>query len=388
MLGNFLNATNHKGNAQGFKVNSINKLVDTKSSQSSNRTLLHFVAKTVTQTMPKTELFLEELHKPADAFKGKQDVGRALPAPVLTQCLSTADLSHVRAALIDFATQQESLDNLLNTHFDDLSSLHPDDGFPKKMFRFRREAEDRLAALKDSLRLADSTYNQALTFYGEDAKSIASTDEFFSVFKTFVSSYKTAREDNRRAEEARIKAEQAAARKAEAAAAAAAALQSGDSLVEDMLKTLREQSLDTPRAVRRAGRKNLLAGGSSSGKESPSALLFDRSGATSPTPDGLGSSGGSSSSRVDGLDDLLASGQELMARLTGEGVRSFLSSACIVCPALRRYLRSSPPLHPHQPPLPSQLAAPEPATLAGQPAKTYSLPSLRMSHPHPCRPTP
>jgi len=71
MLGNFLNASGHKGNAQGFKVTSINKLVDTKSSQSSNRTLLHFTAKTVSQTMPDTESFLEELSKPAEAFKGE-----------------------------------------------------------------------------------------------------------------------------------------------------------------------------------------------------------------------------------------------------------------------------------------------------------------------------
>ena len=70
MLGNFLNASGHKGNAQGFKVTSINKLVDTKSSQSSNRTLLHFTAKTVSQTMPDTEDFLEELSKPDEAFKG------------------------------------------------------------------------------------------------------------------------------------------------------------------------------------------------------------------------------------------------------------------------------------------------------------------------------
>lgn len=70
LLGNFLNASNHKGNARGFKVSSINKLVDTKSSQSSNWTLLHFTAKTVTQTMPEVEDFLRELARPADAFKG------------------------------------------------------------------------------------------------------------------------------------------------------------------------------------------------------------------------------------------------------------------------------------------------------------------------------
>lgn len=213
-LGNYLNASNHKGNAQGFKVTSINKLVDTKSSTSSNRTLLHFTAQTISQAMPEAEAFLDELASPAEAFKGK-------PAPhfstyrsrLLTRSLlTTVDLSHVRTALIDFTTNQTALENLLATHFEDLSELMPDDGFPRKMFRFRREAAERIAALKDLLRLADSTYNQALVFYGEDAKSIASTDEFFSVFKTFVTSYRTAKEDNRRMEEAARRAEEAAVR--------------------------------------------------------------------------------------------------------------------------------------------------------------------------------
>lgn len=342
MLGNFLNASNHKGNAQGFKVTSINKLVDTKSSKSSSRTLLHFTAQTITQTMPETEAFLDELVQPAEAFKGASLHCRdGIRAKTDLGAISAVDLSHVRSALIDFTTHQEGLNNLLSTHFEDLAQLSPDDGFPKKMFRFRREAEERIAALKDLLRLADSTYNQALVFYGEDAKSIASTDEFFSVFKTFITSYRSAKEDNRRAEDARRKAEEAAvsvhecplfkrltdvfghrsqARKAEAAAAAAAALQTGDSLVEDMMKSLRDQSLNTPRAVRRDRRKNQA--GSSSSLSSPSAALGgsgggrgDRDGAAaSPTPQVVPGD-------RQGLDNLLASGQELMARLTGEGVR-------------------------------------------------------------------
>lgn len=96
----------------------------------------------------------------------------------------------MRSALVDFVEQHKALENLLDADFADLSSLHPDDGFPKRMFRFRREAEERLAALKDTLQLADGTYQRALTLYGEDTKNITSTEEFFSVFKTFVTSYK------------------------------------------------------------------------------------------------------------------------------------------------------------------------------------------------------
>lgn len=71
ILGNFLNATGHKGGAFGFKVSSINKLVDTKSVKSSGLTLLNFTAKTITDSLPEAEGFLEELEKPAEAHKGE-----------------------------------------------------------------------------------------------------------------------------------------------------------------------------------------------------------------------------------------------------------------------------------------------------------------------------
>jgi len=101
-----------------------------------------------------------------------------------------ADLAHVRVSLAEFRTQQTSLETLLLEHFEDVDDLDPKDGFPKKMFRFAKEARERILALTDLVTLAGSTYNEALTFYGEDIKSITSTDEFFGVFKTFVTSYK------------------------------------------------------------------------------------------------------------------------------------------------------------------------------------------------------
>lgn len=71
MLGNFLNASGRGGGAFGFHITSINKLVDTKSANATNKTLLHFLAKTVPQAAPDTEGFLDELAKPSEAFKGK-----------------------------------------------------------------------------------------------------------------------------------------------------------------------------------------------------------------------------------------------------------------------------------------------------------------------------
>ena len=68
-----MNGAGHKGGAYGFKVTSINKLVDTKSANGSDHTLLHFLAKTVAKYKADekvgAEAFLDELVKPADAHK-------------------------------------------------------------------------------------------------------------------------------------------------------------------------------------------------------------------------------------------------------------------------------------------------------------------------------
>ena len=101
-----------------------------------------------------------------------------------------ADLSHVTTALKELRTSQVTLEAVLSEHFSRIEELDANDGFPKKMFRFSREARERLAALDDLLTQAQGEYNKALNFYGEDSKSITSTQEFFSVFKTFVTSYR------------------------------------------------------------------------------------------------------------------------------------------------------------------------------------------------------
>lgn len=67
-MGNFLNATGVQGGAFGFKISSINKLVDTKASDGT--TLLHFVERSVQTTFPDTEGFLTELEAPAEACRG------------------------------------------------------------------------------------------------------------------------------------------------------------------------------------------------------------------------------------------------------------------------------------------------------------------------------
>ncbi|KAL8279166.1 hypothetical protein RQP46_008422 [Phenoliferia psychrophenolica] len=228
LLGNYMNAAGHKGGAFGFKVTSINKLVDTKSAQSSNQTLLHFTAKTVTRTMPETEGFLDELSKAAEAYK--------------------ADIGHVRAKLADLRASQSALELELE-NYADAPDLDTRDQFPKKMFRFAKSARERLDALTDDFTLAQAAVDDALAFYGEDVKSIPTTQEFFGIFKTFVTSYKKARDDNAQAAARAAKSAEQARRKAEATAAAALAGPS-HSLVDEALRKLKEEAI-SPKPARR-----------------------------------------------------------------------------------------------------------------------------------------
>lgn len=84
MIGNYMNGTGIKGGAFGFRVSSINKvdasllssqlclislqLVDTKSVN--NTTLLHFLERTIHKHFLSMEEFLDELAKPAEAYRG------------------------------------------------------------------------------------------------------------------------------------------------------------------------------------------------------------------------------------------------------------------------------------------------------------------------------
>jgi cytokinesis protein len=57
------------------------------------------------------------------------------------------------------------------------------------MWRFSSEATDRLADLVEQVTLAETTFSDVIKHYGEDEKSMNSS-EFYGIFKTFITSYK------------------------------------------------------------------------------------------------------------------------------------------------------------------------------------------------------
>ena len=74
----------------------------------------------------------------------------------------------------------------LKEHF---ASPEQADRYAAQMFNFVQRASDKLEDLVDDVNQADSIFADVVRYYGEDEKSMSSS-EFYGIFKTFVTSYK------------------------------------------------------------------------------------------------------------------------------------------------------------------------------------------------------
>jgi cytokinesis protein len=77
----------------------------------------------------------------------------------------------------------------LGEHFTDLELRPPTDLYGKKMWKFVGDATNQLDDLMDQVKHAESTLLDVLKYYGEDERTMTSS-EFYGIFKTFVTSYR------------------------------------------------------------------------------------------------------------------------------------------------------------------------------------------------------
>ena len=165
MMGNYMNGTNFAGGAFGFKIASINRLVDTKSSNGQN--LLHFVERVVTQHFPEVQGFMDELAKPAEANR-----------------VSFTDMQSTSKKMLD---DIRAIRRSLQNNFTDVN-----DGYARKMFRFSAVAEEEMQEVRDGILQAEKHLRDVQTYYGEGeemGRPLQSQD-FFGIFRTFTSSWK------------------------------------------------------------------------------------------------------------------------------------------------------------------------------------------------------
>jgi cytokinesis protein len=84
---------------------------------------------------------------------------------------------------------RDGLGKLKQELTDHLAGVGEDDRYGKQMLTFYQRAKQQLEDLEDDVKNAESTFTDAINYYGEDDKTMSSS-EFYGIFKTFVTSYK------------------------------------------------------------------------------------------------------------------------------------------------------------------------------------------------------
>ncbi|XP_005359738.1 disheveled-associated activator of morphogenesis 2 isoform X3 [Microtus ochrogaster] len=170
-IGNFMNK-GQRGGAYGFRVASLNKIADTKSSIDRNISLLHYL------------IMILEKHFP--------DI---LNMP--------AELRHLsEAAKVNLAELEKEVGNLrrglqaveVELEYQKCQARDPNDKFVPVMTDFITVSSFSFSELEDQLNEARDKFAKALTHFGEQ-ESKMQPDEFFGIFDTFLQAFLEARQD-------------------------------------------------------------------------------------------------------------------------------------------------------------------------------------------------
>ncbi|XP_059256515.1 disheveled-associated activator of morphogenesis 2 isoform X1 [Mustela nigripes] len=170
-IGNFMNK-GQRGGAYGFRVASLNKIADTKSSIDRNISLLHYL------------IMILEKHFP--------DI---LNMP--------SELQHLpEAAKVNLAELEKEVGNLrrglraveVELEYQKRQAREPNDKFVPVMSDFITVSSFSFSELEDQLNEARDKFSKALMHFGEKDSKMQ-PDEFFGIFDTFLQAFSEARQD-------------------------------------------------------------------------------------------------------------------------------------------------------------------------------------------------
>uniref|UniRef100_A0A8C9APY0 Formin like 2 n=1 Tax=Prolemur simus TaxID=1328070 RepID=A0A8C9APY0_PROSS len=170
-LGNYMNSSK-RGAVYGFKLQSLDLLLDTKSTDR-KQTLLHYISNVVKEKYHQVSLFHNELHYVEKA--------------------AAVSLENV---LLDVKELQRGMDLTKREY-----TMHDHNTLLKE---FILNNEGKLKKLQDDAKIAQDAFDDVVKYFGENPKTTPPS-VFFPVFVRFVKAYKQAEEEN----ELRKKQEQA-----------------------------------------------------------------------------------------------------------------------------------------------------------------------------------
>uniref|UniRef100_G3P7P5 Dishevelled associated activator of morphogenesis 1b n=1 Tax=Gasterosteus aculeatus aculeatus TaxID=481459 RepID=G3P7P5_GASAC len=171
-FGNFMNK-GQRGNAYGFKVSSLNKIADTKSSIDKNITLLHYLITILEKKYPKVLMFQDDLQSLSDAAK-------------VNMTELEKDIGNMRSGLKGVESELE---------YQKKRPQEPGDKFVSVVSQFITVASFSFSDVEDSLVEAKELFLKAVKHFGEDAGKMQ-PDEFFGIFDQFLQSFAEAQQEN------------------------------------------------------------------------------------------------------------------------------------------------------------------------------------------------
>lgn len=233
-IGNFLNAGTAKGQARGFRLETLPKLCDTKT-RGGDRTLLHYVVEVVGKKAPAAASFVDDIRNVQLAKRvSKEDIAKELstfqravavlgaevtemmreaeaagvqvpesprlakPPPPMTPRTSTRNLEDMMAVADLVDGPGNETDTGPDTVIED-EAPKPETALDAARISFKKaeQAANELQVLQEEML---REFNDAATYLGEDVKN-AKTDEVFSKLATFVVAFEACLKDNNKRKE-------------------------------------------------------------------------------------------------------------------------------------------------------------------------------------------
>ncbi|KJE91529.1 DAAM1 protein [Capsaspora owczarzaki ATCC 30864] len=192
-FGNYMNR-GARGNAYGFKLSSLSKVMDTKASTNKRQTLLHYLVIVVDAKYP--------------AIKDMNDMPHLADATRANIAEIDKDLSFLLKGTKDIEKELQYFNNSTRAH-------NPNDRFKAEVEDFFSHATLELKDLESDVTEMKKKFEDVVSLFGEDGK-VMTPAEFFGAFESFVKAFFVAREENamfkKQAEDER-KRQEAAARK-------------------------------------------------------------------------------------------------------------------------------------------------------------------------------
>lgn len=172
-FGNYMNR-GARGNASGFKLASLNRIIDTKSSSNSKITLLHYLIMVLERKYPEVLKLEEELAHVRSAAK--------------------VNLNDLEAETGTIKKEIKEVEKELEFQHKKKERVHGDK-FVESVGSFVKVAQFSLSELDDSWKDMKQKYGKAVSMFGEDPKQFQS-DEFFGLFSAFLVSFAEAKHQN------------------------------------------------------------------------------------------------------------------------------------------------------------------------------------------------